>query len=119
MLRKLSVVLSAVAVLGFAVAVSSPADAKPQGGSKNVHVNRTVNVHRNVNVRRNVTVHRNVTVNRRVGGGRNYVVGRRYGGHVWYGHNRHRWHGVWYEYGVGPCWINVDGLWFWNPIVCP
>ena len=21
--------------------------------------------------------------------------------------------------GVGPCWINVDGLWFWNVAVCP
>ena len=52
-------------------------------------------------------------------GGRGFVVGRHYGGHVWYGHNRHRWHGAWYEYGVGPCWINVDGEWFWNVLVCP
>ena len=99
MLRKLSIVLSAVAALGFAVTVSTPVDAKPV--NKNVHVNRTVTVHRNVGVRRG------------------FVVGRRYGGHVWYGHNRHRWHNRWYGYGEGPCWINVDGEWFWNVLVCP
>jgi hypothetical protein len=111
MLRKLSVVLSAVATLGLAVAVSSPADAKPQGGNKNVHVNRNVTVHRNITVHRNVIVDRNVN--------RRFVVGRRYHGHIWYGKNRHRWHGRWYDYGVGPCWINVDGLWFWNVVACP
>jgi hypothetical protein len=51
--------------------------------------------------------------------GQRLYVGRRYGGHIWYGYNRHRWHGRWYAYGVGPCWINVDGLWFWNELACP
>jgi hypothetical protein len=114
MLRKLSVVLSAVAALGLAFAVSAPADAKEV---KNVHVNRSVHVNRTVNVHRNVTVRRNVIVDRNVN--RRFVVGKRYHGHVWYGHNRHRWHGRWYDYGVGPCWINVDGLWFWNVVACP
>ena len=116
MLRKLSIVLSAVAALGFAFASSAPANA--QHVNRNVHVNKNVNVHRNVTVNRNVHVNRNVRVNRNVGG-RGFVVGRRYHGHVWYGHNRHRWHGRWYDYGVGPCWINIDGEWFWNVLVCP
>ncbi|HZL39766.1 MAG TPA: hypothetical protein VFC45_05745 [Pseudolabrys sp.] len=111
MLRKISLVLSAVAALGLAVAFSAPADAEPV--NKNVRVNRTVNVHRNV------TVNRNVRVNRSVGVRGRFVVGQRYNGHVWYGHNRHRWHGVWYGYGIGPCWINVDGEWFWNDVACP
>lgn len=118
MLRKISIVLSAIAALGLAVAVSAPAEAAKQV-NKNVHVNRTVNVHRNVTVNRNVRVNRSVGVNRSAGVRGRFVVGQRYNGHVWYGHNRHRWHGVWYGYGIGPCWINVDGEWFWNDIACP
>jgi Ni/Co efflux regulator RcnB len=114
MLRKISIVLSAVAVLGFAV---STADAQQPAQNK-THVNKNVTVHRNTNVNRNATVHRNVTVNRNVNHG-NFVVGRTYNGHVWYGRNRHHWHGQWYAYGVGPCWINVDGNWFWNVLACP
>ena len=119
MLRKLSIVLSAIAALGFALATSAPADA--QQVHKNAHVNKSVNVHRNVTVNRNVHVNRNFHVNRSVGvrGGTRFVVGRHYNGHVWYGHNRHFWHGRWYAYGIGPCWINVDGEWFWNELVCP
>ncbi|HEY8000080.1 MAG TPA: hypothetical protein VIE87_14765 [Pseudolabrys sp.] len=123
MLRKLSIVLSAVAALGFALATSAPASA--QQVHKNAHVNKSVNVHRNVNVNRNVHVNRNVNVNRNVHVNRsvhvnrNYVVGRHYNGHIWYGRNRHFWHGAWYAYGVGPCWVNVDGEWFWNPLACP
>ena len=118
MLRKLSIALSAVAALGFAVAVSVPADAAPKNThvNKSVHVNRTVHVNRNVRVNRNVN--RNVRVNRSVGHG-NFRVGQRYNGRVWYGHNRHFWHGAWYAYGVGPCWVNVEGEWFWDPIACP
>jgi hypothetical protein len=116
MLRKLSFVLSAVAALGLAVAVSSPADAAP---NKNVHVNRSVHMNRTVHVNRNVNVNRNVHVNRAGPARGRFTVGRSYNGHVWYGQNRHRWHGVWYGYGVGPCWVNVDGLWFWNVIACP
>jgi hypothetical protein len=110
MMRKLSFVLSAVAALGLAIAVTGTADAKEH--DKDVHVKKTVTVHRNV------TIHRNVTTNRSVGRSR-FVVGQRYNGHYWYGQNRHRWHGVWYGYGIGPCWVNVDGLWFWNEIACP
>jgi len=98
MLKKISIALSVVGALGLAVAVS--ADAQPVK-------KKTVTVHRNV------TVHRTVTTRNR------YVVGRRYNGHVWYGRNRHFWHGRWYGYGVGPCWINVGGLWFWNVAACP
>jgi hypothetical protein len=93
-LKKISLILSVLATFGFAVAISSPADAKPV--NKTVHVNKTVNVHRNLRVNRTVNVNRNIRVN-----------------------NRHRWHGRWYDYGVGPCWINVDGEWFWNILACP
>jgi hypothetical protein len=117
MLRKISIVLSAIAALGLAVAVSAPADAKTV--NKTVHVNRTVNVHRNVTVNRNVRVNRSVGVNRNVGASGRFVVGRSYNGRFWYGHNRHFWHGAWYAYGIGPCWVNVDGEWFWDPIACP
>jgi hypothetical protein len=119
MLRKASIVLSVFAALGLAAA----APASAQQGHKNARVNKTVRVNKNVNVNKNVRVNRNVNVNRNVRVNRsvhsNYVVGRRYNGHSWYGRNRHRWHGAWYAYGVGPCWINVDGLWFWNDAACP
>jgi len=119
MLKKVSLVLSVLATFGFAVAISAPADAKEQHKTvnKTVHVNKTVNrtVNRNVRVRTNV-VRSNKVVS---GSHRNFVVGRSYGGHMWFGHNRHRWHGRWYGYGEGPCWINVDGEWFWNVIACP
>jgi hypothetical protein len=116
MLKKLSLVLSVLAALGFAIATSAPADAaQPKNKVVRTNTVRTnvVRTNRTVNVRTN----RAVGVNRAVRG--NFVVGRRYGGHVWYGHNRHRWHGQWYGYGEGPCWINVDGEWFWNELVCP
>lgn len=109
MLKKISLVLSVLAVLGFASTIASPADAKEQ--KKIVHVNKTVHVNKNVRVNRNVRVHRAVRSN--------FVIGRTYNGHIWYGHHRHRWHGRWYSYGVGPCWINVDGEWFWNIVACP
>ena len=105
MLRKLSIAAAIAGVL--LIPASSFAET----------VHRNANVNRNVHVNRNVNVNRNVHVNRAVHG--NYVVGRAYNGHYWYGQNRHRWHGVWYAYGVGPCWVNVDGLWFWNVAACP
>jgi hypothetical protein len=119
MLKKLSLALSVLAALGFAVA--APANAKEftknAQGNKNVNVNKSVNVNKNVRVNKNVNVNKNVRVNRAVH--QNYVVGRTYNGHIWYGHSRHFWHGTWYDYGVGPCWINVDGEWFWNILACP
>jgi hypothetical protein len=48
-----------------------------------------------------------------------YTVGKSYGHHVYYGHHRHRWHGRWYDYGVGPCWVRVGDIWFWNALACP
>lgn len=111
MFKKMSIVLAAVATLGLAFAASAPASAQPV---QHKQVNKKVVVHRNVqrNVQRNVVVNRNVNRNR-------FVVGHRYNGHIWYGRNRHFWHGRWYAYGIGPCWINVDGLWFWNVAACP
>jgi len=119
MLKKLSLVLSVLAALGFTVTISAPADAKPQGGSKSVHVNKTAHVNKTVHVNKSVNVHRNVHVNKTVHGHGNFVVGRSYNGHRWFGHNRHFWHGQWYDYGIGTCWINVDGDWFWNELACP
>ena len=123
MLKKVSLVLSVLAALGFAVVISAPADAKPQqGGSKSVHVNKNVQVNKNIKVNKtvnkNIKVNKNIQVNKNFKGGK-FVVGQKYNGHIWYGHNRHRWHGRWYDYGDGPCWINVDGEWFWNVIACP
>jgi hypothetical protein len=123
MLKKIPLVLSVLAALGFAIATSASAAPQHRGGSsasRSVHVN-TVRTNRSVNVRTNrsvnVRTNRSVGVNRAVRG--NYVVGRRYNGHIWYGRSRHFWHGRWYGYGDGPCWINVDGLWFWNELACP
>ncbi len=123
MLKKVSLVLSVLAALGFAFVMSAPADAKPQqGGSKSVHVNKNVQVNKNIKVNKtvnkNIKVNKNIQVNKNFKGGK-FVVGQKYNGHIWYGHNRHRWHGRWYDYGDGPCWINVDGEWFWNDIACP
>jgi hypothetical protein len=126
MLKKICLMLSVTAALGLGSVAT--ADAKGHGGGHHggshhgggghhgaAHVNRSANVHvnRGVHVNRNVRVHENRPANK------HYVVGRRYDGHIWFGHTGHRWHGRWYSYGVGPCWIYIDGLWFWNPIACP
>jgi hypothetical protein len=112
MLKKLSLILSVTAALGLGMVAS--ADAKGHGGGHGgAHVNRSVHVNRSMHVNRNVRVHDNRPANKR------YVVGRAYDGHIWFGHSRHFWRGRWYAYGVGPCWIYIDGLWFWNPLVCP
>lgn len=34
------------------------------------------------------------------------------------GHRR-MWHGHWYPYGVGPCWIRTPVGWIWNIAACP
>jgi hypothetical protein len=111
MLKKLSIALSVIAALGLAVA---PADAKPQNKNKSVQVKQ-------VTVKKNFTVKKkNITVKKISGPNKTvYVVGKKYNGHIWYGQTRHRWRGVWYDYGVGPCWIRVGGLWFWNIAACP
>jgi hypothetical protein len=94
MLKKLSIVLSLAAALAVGVAFAAPELAVAQP-------------HKHKNV-----VHKNVVHNK-------FVVGRRYNGHTWYGRSSHRWHGRSYAYGVGPCWIDVGGLWFWNVAACP
>lgn len=118
MLRKLSIAAAIASILLV------PASVSAEPVQKKAHVNKSVN--KNVNVKKNVQVNKNVNVNRNVRVNKNvnvvhgnYVVGKSYNGHYWYGRNRHRWHGRWYAYGVGPCWINVDGLWFWNVAACP
>ncbi len=144
MLKKLCLILSVTAALGLGVVASADAKGHGEGHggghhggghhggghagahvnrsthvhvnrSAHVHVNRSAHVHanRSVHVNRNVRVHDNRPVNK------HYVVGKSYDGHIWFGHTGHRWHGRWYAYGVGPCWIYIDGLWFWNPLTCP
>ena len=113
MLRKLSIAAVIASVL--CIPASAFADPVNKDAQVNKPVNRSAHVNKNVNVNRNVNG--NIHVNRNVH--KNYVVGRAYNGHYWYGQNRHRWHGQWYAYGVGQCWINVDGLWFWNVAACP
>jgi hypothetical protein len=97
MLKRLFIVLAVIAAFGLVAATPAPSDAKPV---KKVYVKKNVKVYKGP--KKNV-----------------YVVGHSYGGHVYYGRNRHRWHGKWYAYGVGPCWINIGGIWFWNVAVCP
>jgi hypothetical protein len=106
MLKKVSMVLSVVAALGvgFALVSPAPADAKPKQNQVVVKKNVVV-----VKKKKNVVV-----VKKPV-----YVIGKTYNGNVWLGRKRHRWNGVWYEYGVGPCWINVNGAYFWNLLACP
>ena len=114
MLKKFSIVLSVVASLGFAAA--APAEAKePQ---KNVQVKKNFQVKKYFQVKKNVQVKKNIVVNKNFNN-KKFVVGKKYNGHVWFGHSRHRWHGRWYAYGEGPCWINVEGEWFWNVVACP
>jgi hypothetical protein len=131
MLKKVSLVLSVLAVLGFAVAISAPADAKPQQQGKTV--NKTTQFkqsNKNVNIKQNIKVKNfqsnksikvknfqsNKNVNFKSG---KFKVGQKVNGHMWFGHSRHRWHGRWYAYGEGECWINIEGEWFWNELVCP
>jgi len=111
MLKKLSIAFAVVAALGLAFAAPTPVSAKDhrdQGGN-----NKRVHVRKDVHIQKNIQVHKDVHVRR------NFVVGRKYDGHIWYGRSRHFWHGAWYDYGIGPCWINVGGLWFWNVAACP
>jgi hypothetical protein len=125
MLKKLSLVLSVLATLGFAVAISAPADAKEQKQSSKSSshvttrsVNRT-NVRVNIRTNKVGNVRTNVRTNRISSSSSKFIVGHRYGNRMWFGHNRHNWHGRWYDYGVGECWINIDDEWFWNELVCP
>jgi hypothetical protein len=131
MLKKFSLILSVTAALGLGMVAA--ADAKGHGGGHGGghhggghagghhggahhagghHGGGHAHVNRSVHVNRNVRVHENRPA-------KHYVVGRTYNGHIWLGRTGHRWHGRWYAYGVGPCWIFIDGLWFWNPLVCP
>jgi hypothetical protein len=107
MLKKLSIALSVVAALGVGLALAAPQPAFAKDPPKKQKVQKKVYVKKNIYVKKNVQ-------SKKV-----YVVGKSYNGHVYYGHSRHRWHGTWYDYGVGPCWINIGGIWFWNLAACP
>jgi len=120
MLKKISLILSITAALGIGIVASANAKGHGGGNGGGHHggghhgAGRYGHAHHGgAHVNRNVRVHENRPANR------HYVVGRTYNGHIWFGHRGHRWHGRWYAYGVGPCWIYIDGLWFWNPLACP
>jgi hypothetical protein len=104
MLKKLSIGLSVAAVLGLGLAVTTSDAVFAKNNHPTKHVSKSYKSSKKVYVKHS---------------SKHYVVGHKYGGHVYYGHRRHYWHGRWYEYGVGPCWINVGGVWFWNLLVCP
>src|SRR5712671_3039260 len=42
------------------------------------------------------------------GPGARVVAGHRDRAHFAFGHRRHFWHGRWWYYGVGPCWVWSD-----------
>ena len=42
------------------------------------------------------------------GPGRHFVAGPQGRAFVSGGHRRHFWHGRWWDYGVGPCWVWSD-----------
>jgi hypothetical protein len=131
MLKKLSLVLSVLAALGFAVAISAPADAKQPQGNKTVNKttqfkqsNKNVNFKQSSKVK-NFQSNKSIKVknfqsnkNVKFQSGK-FKVGQKVNGHMWFGHSRHRWHNRWYAYGEGECWINIEGEWFWNELVCP
>ena len=125
MLKKIPLMLSIIAALGIGIVAS--ADAKGHGGGhggghhggghhggghhgEGHHGGGRHGGGHHEHATRDVHEH---------GAHQRYVVGKSYDGHVWFGHSGHRWHGHWYGYGIGPCWIYVDGLWFWNPVACP
>jgi hypothetical protein len=122
MLRKFPVL---VFILGLVFTVGAPPASFAKDQNQNQNQNKqfqkknVVVINKNIPPKKNIVVNKNVVVKQNVVVKKNYVIGRKYNGHVWYGQNRHRWHGVWYAYGVGPCWINIDGFWFWNELECP
>lgn len=115
MLKKLSIIAAVLAALGLSFTAVSPSDAKPQ--QKQFQAKKNFAPKKNFVAKKNFGPKNAGPKN--FGPKNNFVVGKQYNGHYWYGRNRHRWHGRWYPYGVGPCWINVDGLWFWNVAACP
>ena len=128
MLKKISLVLSVLAALGFAVAISAPADAKEQQKTVNKSTqfkqsNKNANFKQSSKVKNfqstKSTKVKNLQGNKNVNfkSGK-FKVGQKVNGHIWFGHSRHRWHNRWYAYGEGECWINIDGEWFWNELVC-
>jgi len=41
-------------------------------------------------------------------------VQHHYHGGVWYGTGRRYWHGQWYDYGVGACWLATPIGYVWT-----
>ena len=120
MLRKISLVLSVLAALGFAVSISTPADAfQANKGSKGAKMMQSKGVKSTKTMKTGKTVIKTKKT-MKVMKTNKFIVGKTYNTHhVYFGHKRHRWHNKWYGYGEGECWIRVDGEWFWNLLVCP
>ena len=101
MLKKVSIILSIVAALGLAITISAPTEAKPKKKAVVVADSK----------KKAIVVHKK--------GEPTYVVGKTYNGYLYVCKKRRHWRGKWYAYGVGPCWIKVGGVWFWNVVACP
>ena len=151
MLKKVPLVLSILAALGFAVAISAPADAvqvnsglsadshlilvkqgdksgsktssgssfKKSGGSSFTKKSGGSSFTKKSSGSSFTKKSSGSKFTKKSSTGSKFIAGHKYGSHTYFGHHRHRWHGRWYDYGVGECWILIDGEWFWNELVCP
>lgn len=123
-LRTLSMV-AVIAGVVFAPSIGFAAQ-KHHGGARS-HAHATAHVragNRHVTARHsarpNVTTNRvrTRTVNRSRATRGNFArgnvrIGHRYHGGTWYGARRHYWHGRWYAYGVGSCWLPTPIGYVW------
>lgn len=80
---------------------------------KSVLVNKGMRVNRTLRTNRSVHINKGIHTNRSVMGNQRLVVGRRYHGGVWYGHKRRFWHGQWWAYGTGKCWLSTPIGYVW------
>ena len=111
MLKKVSIILAIVAAFGLVFTAPAPADAKSKKKAVVVVGPKKKGVVVVGPKNKGVVVHKK--------GGPTYVVGKTYNGYVYVGKKRRNWHGKWYAYGIGPCWIRVGDVWLWNVVACP
>jgi hypothetical protein len=97
---------------GAHVTRSAPANKtmrvnKSLSANKGVHVNRAVRTNKSVRINKGIHTNNNVMSNQRI------IIGHRYHGGVWYGHKRRFWHGQWWAYGIGECWLSTPIGYVW------
>lgn len=128
MLRKITAVAAIAATLlvpGVALAAQNKAVHANKGThvAKSVHVNKSMSMNKSVSVNKSVRLNRTVHTkavhvdkgihNNNVMRNERLVVGHRYHGGVWYGHKRRFWHGQWWGYGIGECWLSTPIGYVW------